>query len=82
MSDRFELGDGEFLLQTSSGKLYLAGPVCGGMADSVPREPEQLAWAEREFAARPWLVQVWATTWAVPADRLADLTAFFAKATR
>lgn len=71
------LGDWEFEITQQPWGLYVSVPDCGGMADSVPRVPEQLAWAEAAFAELPALKQVWATTWEVPADALPELLALF-----
>jgi hypothetical protein len=43
-------------------------PDCGGMADMVPKDAEQLAWAEGAFGALPGLQRVWATTWSIEDD--------------
>ena len=67
------LGAWEFWLVERPDALYLSVPDCGGMADSCPRVPEQLAWAERTFAALPALEQVWPTTWKVPLAALSAL---------
>ena len=58
-------GDWTFRLQERDGRLFLSVPDCGSMADSVPREPAQLAWAEAAFAAIPGVVSVWPTVWEV-----------------
>jgi hypothetical protein len=71
------VGDWEFHITEQSDGLYVSVPDCGGMADSVPRVPEQLVWAESAFATLPGLRRVWPTTWAVPPDALADLGALF-----
>lgn len=71
------LGAWSFYLDEGPSGLTLSIPDCGGMADSLPRVPEQLAWAERELAAVPGLVQVWPTAWEVPRGALVSLTALF-----
>ena len=49
------LGAWEFWLVERPDALYLSVPDCGGMADSHPRVPEQLAWTETTLAALPAL---------------------------
>jgi hypothetical protein len=63
----------QFQLSERSGEWFISVPDCGGMVDSFPRVPEQLAWAERVFARLPELVQVWPTTWRVPTTALPAL---------
>lgn len=67
------LGDWEFLVQEQPGGFSVSVPDRGGMADSLPRVPEQLAWAEAAFAQVPALKQVWTTSWEVPPEALADV---------
>ena len=67
------LGDWEFRFTERPDGLYFSVPDCGGMADSHPRVPEQLAWTEATLTALPALERVWPTTWKVPADALAAL---------
>ncbi|HEY8377065.1 MAG TPA: hypothetical protein VIK91_11275 [Nannocystis sp.] len=62
------LGSWEFYVREYNGQTFLSVPDCGGMADSVPRVPEQLAWAEEVFAVLPGLEHVWPTAWRVPPD--------------
>jgi hypothetical protein len=71
------LGAWEFHITEQPWGLYVSVPDCGGVADSLPRYPEQLAWAESAFAALPALKRVWPTTWEVPPAALADLQALF-----
>ncbi|MEO8846876.1 MAG: hypothetical protein ABI591_07485, partial [Kofleriaceae bacterium] len=59
----FKIGDWEFWLAERNGKWSISVPDRGGMADSQPRIPAQLAWAEQQFATLPWLAQTWSTTW-------------------
>jgi hypothetical protein len=67
------LGAWEFSLTEHAGQTFISVPDCGGMADSFPRVPEQLAWAEQAFASLPGLEQVWPTSWRVPTDVLPAL---------
>ena len=69
------LGGWEFWLEERPGGFFLSVPDRGGMADSLPRVPEQLAWAEHAFAQLPALEQTWTTTWTFPPEALADLGA-------
>lgn len=71
------LGDWEFLISEEPGTSAVSVPDCGGMADSLPRVPEQLAWAERVFAELPALKQVWPTTWEFRSEALPELRALF-----
>jgi hypothetical protein len=74
------LGEWEFEITEQPWGLYVSVPDCGGMADSIPRVPEQLAWAEKAFVELPALKQVWSTTWEVPPEALPDLRALFQRA--
>lgn len=68
------LGEWEFIIDTaSSGVTYVSVPDCGGMADSVPRIPEQLEWAEATFAELAVLKQVWATSWEIAPGGMSQL---------
>lgn len=69
------LGDWEFFVDDRPWGLYVSVPDCGGMADSLPRVPEQLVWAEAAFAELPALKQVWTTTWQLPPEALSDVRA-------
>lgn len=73
------LGPWTFYLEERPTGMTLSVPDCGGMADSVPRVPEQLEWAERELAAVPGLVRFWSTAWNVPPAALASLVALFVR---
>jgi threonine dehydratase len=67
-------GSWEFFLREQSGTLYVDVPDYGGMADSVPRDAAQLAWAEATFAAElPALERVWPTSWEIPNGMLPAL---------
>jgi hypothetical protein len=68
-----KLGDWEFWVEVGPQGMYVSVPDCGGMMDSLPRVPEQLAWAESAFAELPALRQVWSTTWQLPAEAAPDL---------
>ena len=74
---RVTLGDWEFEITDQPWGTYVGVPDCGGMAESVPRVPEQLEWAEKAFAELPGLKQVWPTTWEVAPEALPALRAFF-----
>ncbi len=54
-----------FELCERSGGTYFSVPDKGGMTDMVPREPAQLAWAERRLEGLPGLKQVWNTSWEI-----------------
>jgi hypothetical protein len=71
------LGDWEFHITEQPWALYISAPDCGGMADSLPRVPDQLAWAEQAFAEVPALKQVWQTTWEVTPGALPAPRALF-----
>jgi hypothetical protein len=71
------LGGWEFQLDEQPWGLYIGVPDMGGMADSIPRVPEQLAWAEQVFAMLPALHRVWSTSWEVPPEALPELEALF-----
>ena len=71
------LGEWEFRIEERPWGLFVSVPDCGGMADSVPRVPEQLDWAEEVFAAVPALKRTWPTTWQLPPEALPDLEAVF-----
>ena len=71
------LGPWEFVLGERAGEWTLAVPDCGGVVDSFPRVPEQLAWAEKNFAALPGLVQIWPTVWRVPVNALQAVERLF-----
>lgn len=76
MRANITLGEWEFWVTESDGRVFLAVPDCGGMADMIPKVPAQLAWAEQHLAGLP-LVQVWATTWEVPPGALPSVQTFF-----
>jgi hypothetical protein len=67
------LGPWEFVLGERDDGWFFSVPDCGGFADSFPRVPEQLAWTEKTLAALPELVQIWPTSWRVPASALPAL---------
>lgn len=71
------VGEWEFDITEQAGAMYVSVPDCGGMADSLPRVPEQLAWAEKAFRELPQLKQVWPTTWEIPPGALPELRALF-----
>lgn len=72
-----QLGPWEFEIVERPWGLFVGVPDCGGMADSLPRVPEQLAWAETAFAELPALERVWPTSWQLPPEALPDLEALF-----
>jgi len=74
------VGDWDFHLSESNGSWNVSVPDCGGMADMVPKDAAQLAWAAEQFAQFPWLNASWPTVWDLPADRVAELESFLASA--
>ena len=54
---------GFFLERRDNGRIYLIIPNCGGMADSVPRHPEQLAWVEPRIEKIRGATRNWTTVW-------------------
>jgi hypothetical protein len=54
---------GFFLERQEEGKLYLIIPDCGGMADMIPRRPEQLAWLEPRIEKIQGATHIWPTIW-------------------
>jgi hypothetical protein len=71
------LGDWEFPIVQQPWGLYISVPDRGGMADSLPRVPDQLAWAESAFSALPALKQIWPTSWEISPEALPALQALF-----
>lgn len=63
-------GDWTFHVRERPGGFVLEVPDCGGMADMVPRVPEQLEWTVLALAGLAGVRQVWATAWNVDADAL------------
>jgi hypothetical protein len=72
-----QLREWEFHISETGGTIYVSVPDRGGMMDSIPRVPEQLAWAESAFADIPALKQIWSTSWEVPPEALAQLRELF-----
>lgn len=72
----YVLGEWRFTLARDDHEtVYLSVPDQGGMADGVARVPEQLVWAEREFATVAGLERVWVTSWRVPESALTAVDA-------
>jgi hypothetical protein len=72
-----KLGDWEFQITEQAWGTYVSVPDMGGMADSLPRDDAQLAWAEAAFAELPALKQVWPTTWEIAPGALPQVEAWF-----
>jgi hypothetical protein len=60
--------------------LYLSVAHCGGVVDTVPRNPAQQAWAEAALAELPGVRQVSPTFWEVEPSQVWAVRALLATA--
>jgi hypothetical protein len=75
---RWELRGMEFFLEGHDKQVCISVPDRGGQADMMPRDPAQLAWAEKHLEGIPGLKRVWNTSWEVSIpEGLANLEAFW-----
>ena len=56
---------GFFLSKQESNKWWIIIPDCGGMADMLPKYPQQCEWLKSKIFKIPGVKEIWGTIWEI-----------------